>query len=40
MTSFSETETMTLKRLEVALRKSDFKLLKEGAYRLYEKTFQ
>ena len=37
MTPFPETEIMTIKRLEVALRKMDFKLLKDGAYKLHEK---
>lgn len=37
MAPFPETEIMTIKRLEVALRKNDFKLLKEGAYKLHEK---
>ncbi len=37
MAPFPEEEIMTIKRLEVALRKSDFKLLKEGAYKLHEK---
>ena len=37
MAPFPEDEIMTIKRLEVALRKSDFKLLKEGAYKLHEK---
>lgn len=40
MTPFPETEIMTLKRLEVALRKNDFKLLKEGSYKLHEKFHQ
>ena len=34
---FPETEIMTIKRLEVALRKMDLKLLKDGAYKLHEK---
>lgn len=34
---FSESESMTIKRLEVALRKMDFQLLKDGAYKLHEK---
>lgn len=37
MTPFPETEIMTIKRIEVALRKMDFKLLKDGAYKLHEK---
>jgi len=37
MMPFPETEIMTLKRLEVAIRKMDFKLLKDGAYKLHEK---
>lgn len=37
MTPFPEAEIMTIKRLEVALRKMDFKLLKDGAYKLHEK---
>ncbi len=37
MAPFPETEIMTIKRLEVALRKQDFKLLKDGAYKLHEK---
>lgn len=37
MAPFPETEIMTLKRIEVALRKLDFKLLKDGAYKLHEK---
>ncbi len=37
MAPFPEAEIMTIKRLEVALRKADFKLLKEGAYKLHEK---
>jgi len=37
MAPFPETEIMTIKRLEVALRKMDFKLLKDGAYKLHEK---
>lgn len=37
MTPFPETEIMTIKRIEVALRKLDFKLLKDGAYKLHEK---
>ncbi len=37
MAPFPETEIMTIKRLEVALRKTDFKLLKDGAYKLHEK---
>ncbi len=37
MAPFPETEIMTIKRLEVALRKSDFKLLKDGSYKLHEK---
>ena len=40
MAPFPEEENMTIKRLEVALRKSDFKLLKEGAYKLHEKYHQ
>ena len=37
MTPYPETEIMTLKRIEVALRKLDFKLLKDGSYKLHEK---
>lgn len=37
MAPFPETEIMTIKRLEVALRKMDYKLLKDGAYKLHEK---
>ena len=37
MAPFPEDEIMTIKRLEVALKKSDFKMLKEGAYKLHEK---
>jgi len=37
MAPFPETEIMTIKRLEVALRKADYKLLKDGAYKLHEK---
>lgn len=37
MTPFPEAEIMTIKRLEVALRKMDYKLLKDGAYKLHEK---
>lgn len=37
MTPFPESETMTIKRLEVALRKEDWQLLKDGAYKLHEK---
>ena len=37
MAPFPEAEIMTIKRLEVALRKMDFKLLKDGAYKLHEK---
>ncbi len=37
MTPFPEAEIMTIKRLEVALRKGDYKLLKDGAYKLHEK---
>ena len=37
MAPFPETEIMTIKRLEVALRKMDIKLLKDGAYKLHEK---
>ena len=37
MAPFPETEIMTIKRLEVALRRADYKLLKEGAYKLHEK---
>lgn len=37
MAPFPETESMTIKRLEVALRKSDMPLLKDGAYKLHEK---
>ena len=40
MAPFPEEEIMTIKRLEVALRKSDFKLLKEGTYKLHEKYHQ
>ncbi len=37
MAPFLETEIMTIKRIEVALRKMDFKLLKDAAYKLHEK---
>ena len=37
MAPFPEAEIMTIKRLEVALRKMDFKLLKDGAYKPHEK---
>lgn len=37
MAPFPETEIMTIKRIEVALRKMDLKLLKDGAYKLHEK---
>ena len=37
MAPFPETEIMTLKRLEVALKKGDFKLLRDGTYKLHEK---
>ncbi len=37
MAPFPETEIMTIQRLEVALRKMDLKLLKDGAYKLHEK---
>ncbi len=37
MAPFPEAEIMTIKRLEVALRKMDYKLLKDGAYKLHEK---
>ena len=37
MAPFPENEIMTIKRLEVALRRSDYKLLKDGAYKLHEK---
>ena len=37
MAPFPESESMTIKRLEVALRKSDMNLLKDGAYKLHEK---
>ena len=37
MAPFPEEEIMTIQRLEVALRRSDYKLLKEGAYKLHEK---
>lgn len=37
MAPLPEAEIMTIKRLEVALRKMDFKLLKDGAYKLHEK---
>lgn len=37
MTSLAEAEIMTLKRLEVALKKNDYKLLKDGVYKLHEK---
>ena len=37
MAPFPETEDMTIKRLEVAIRRMDFKLLKNGAYKLHEK---
>ncbi len=37
MAPFPESESMTIKRLEVALRKKDMQLLKDGAYKLHEK---
>ena len=37
MAPFPEAEIMTIKRLEVAIRRNDFKLLKDGAYKLHEK---
>ena len=37
MAPFPETEIMTIQRLQVALRKMDLKLLKDGAYKLHEK---
>lgn len=37
MAPFPESESMTIKRLEVALRKDDMRLLKDGAYKLHEK---
>lgn len=37
MMPFPETEVMTIKRLEVAIKKMDLKLLKDGAYKLHEK---
>ena len=37
MAPFPESESMTIKRLEVALRKRDMQLLKDGAYKLHEK---
>lgn len=37
MAPFPETEIMTLKRLEVALKKGDYKLLRDGTYKLHEK---
>ena len=37
MAPFPETEDMTIRRLEVAIRRMDFKLLKNGAYKLHEK---
>ena len=37
MAPFPETEIMTIKRIEVAIRKMDLKLLKDGAYKLHEK---
>ena len=37
MAPFPESESMTIKRLEVALRKADMSLLKDGAYKLHEK---
>ena len=37
MAPFPESESMTIKRLEVALRKKDMHLLKDGAYKLHEK---
>lgn len=37
MAPFPETESMTIKRLEVALRRKDMQLLKDGAYKLHEK---
>ena len=37
MAPFPESESMTIKRLEVAIRKKDMNLLKDGAYKLHEK---
>lgn len=37
MAPFPESESMTIKRLEVAIRKKDMHLLKDGAYKLHEK---
>jgi len=37
MVSFPESESMTIKRIEVALRNNDMQLLKEAAYKLHEK---
>ena len=37
MAPFPESESMTIKRLEVALKKKDMHLLKDGAYKLHEK---
>lgn len=37
MAPFPEVELVTIDRLEVALRKMDFKLLKDGTYKLHEK---
>ena len=37
MTPFPESEIIIIKRLEVALKKADYVLLKSGAYKLHEK---
>ena len=37
MAPFPESESMTIRRLEVAIRKKDMHLLKDGAYKLHEK---
>ncbi|MBR1617206.1 hypothetical protein IJ670_03555 [bacterium] len=37
MAPFPEEENMTIKRLQVALKRGNFELLKDGAYKLHEK---
>ena len=37
MAPFPEDETITIKRLDYALKHSDYRLLREGAYKLHEK---
>lgn len=38
MAPYPETETMTMKRIEVALKKRDWELLREGINKIHEKT--